>query len=148
MALQLTMCYLGVPIHRKTHVFGNNESVVKSGSLPHLRLHKCHHGLSYHYTWEVVASDAIAFHFLPGHLNPADILSKHWGYQQIWSTLQPLLFWHGDTGDLLDQEYDRSQKKGRDKYSISEDALLAEGEETGDRQDGPSRAMSPKKADT
>ena len=36
-------------------------------------------------------------------MNPADILSKHWGYQQVWtSALRPLLFWMGDTSTLLD----------------------------------------------
>jgi len=30
-------------------------------------------------------------------MNPADILSKHWGYQQIWPVLKPILFWQGDT---------------------------------------------------
>ena len=39
----------------------------------------------------------IDFHHIPGASNPTDILSKHWGYQQIWSLLKPLLFWSGDT---------------------------------------------------
>ena len=39
---------------------------------------------------------------IPGVENPADILSKHWGYQQVWKTLQPILFWQGDPIDLLE----------------------------------------------
>ena len=39
---------------------------------------------------------------IPGVQNPADILSKHWGYQQVWKTLQPILFWQGDPIDLLE----------------------------------------------
>jgi len=46
----------------------------------------------------------VAFYYLPGTINPADILSKHWGYTQIWSMLQPLLFWQGDTADLIKDE--------------------------------------------
>ena len=38
--------------------------------------------------------------------NPADILSKHWGYQQVWKLLKPLLFWQGDTLDILDTTID------------------------------------------
>ena len=38
-------------------------------------------------------------------LNPADILSKHWGYSQIWPTLRPVLFWMGDTAELLDERH-------------------------------------------
>ena len=33
-------------------------------------------------------------------LNPADILSKAWGYQQVWIMLKALLFWEGDTIDI------------------------------------------------
>jgi hypothetical protein len=42
----------------------------------------------------------IAFIHIPGELNPADILSKHWGYSQIWLRLKAVLFWMGDTGDI------------------------------------------------
>ena len=46
-ALRLSLHYLGVPIHGGTCLFGDNESVVKSGSLPHSVLHKRWHGLAY-----------------------------------------------------------------------------------------------------
>ena len=36
-----------------------------------------------------------------GSANPADILSKHWGYQQIWPMMKPLLFWSGNTAELM-----------------------------------------------
>jgi hypothetical protein len=43
--------------------------------------------------------------YLPGKFNPADILSKHWGYQAIWLILKPiLLFFHGDTADLIQDD--------------------------------------------
>jgi len=35
-----------------------------------------------------------------GNTNPADILSKHWGYTRIWKLLQPLLFRRGDNKDI------------------------------------------------
>ena len=100
-ALRLTLRYLGVPIHGGTYLFGDNESVVKSGSLPHSVLHKRWHGLAYHYTREVVASGMVRMRHIPGDINPADILSKYWGYSQIWPQLQAILFWRGNTGDLL-----------------------------------------------
>ena len=40
-------------------------------------------------------------HHIPGELNPLDILSKHWGYSQVWPILRAILFWQGDTGGLL-----------------------------------------------
>ena len=46
----------------------------------------------------------ISFHHIPGDINPADILSKHWGYRQIWKQLRPLMFWNDDTRLLFDKE--------------------------------------------
>ena len=86
MGMRTALRYLGVSIKGPTHLFGDNESVVTNASLPHSQLRKRHHALSYHYTRESIASGAIDFRFLPGHMNPADILSKHWGYQQVWAS--------------------------------------------------------------
>jgi hypothetical protein len=30
-------------------------------------------------------------------MNPADLLSKHWGFTEAWPQLCPILFWMGDT---------------------------------------------------
>jgi hypothetical protein len=53
---------------------------------------------------EAVASKYVDIFHLKGDHNPADILSKHWGYQQIWRTLQPILYGKGDTWDLLAED--------------------------------------------
>jgi hypothetical protein len=99
--IRTTLRYLGVPILGPTRMFGDNGSVVTSGSQPHTPLKKRHHALSYHFTREAIASNALDFQHIPGEVNPADILSKHWGYSVIWPILQPILFWQGDTADLL-----------------------------------------------
>ena len=84
-------------------MFGDNESVVNSSTHPTSKLHKRHTALSYHHVHEGIASGMIQFHYIQGKCNPADILSKHWGYQQVWSLLQPLLFWEGDTFNIVEQ---------------------------------------------
>jgi hypothetical protein len=89
--------YLGVPICNKSYVFGDNESVVNSSSILHSKLHKRHTALSFHRVREAVAAKIIGFYFTEDENNPADILSKHWGYQQVWKLLHPLLFWQGET---------------------------------------------------
>ena len=119
MALRLTLRYLGVPIKGETYLFGDNESVVTSGSIPHSQLSKRHHGLSYHFVREAVASDMVSFHHLSGDLNPADVLSKHWGHAQVWNLLQPILFWKGNTADLLEKRTVLEKGKGSDKCSLS-----------------------------
>ena len=101
MGIRTTLRYLGVPIDGDSKIFGDNGSVVTNVSVPHSQLKKRHHALSYHFTREAIASNAIDFQFIWSEINAADILSKHWGYSNVWTTLQPLLFWSGDTADLL-----------------------------------------------
>jgi len=81
-------------------MFGDNESVVNSSSIPHAKLHKRHTALSFHRVREAVASKFVGFYFLPGADNPADILSKHWSYASNWENLKCLLFWKGDTSNI------------------------------------------------
>jgi hypothetical protein len=97
MDLRNTLRCLGVPIRGSSWMFGDNESVVNSATQPHAKLHKRHTALSFHRVCEAIAAGIVRFFHIPGDANPADILSKHWGYTQVWQLLQPLLFWQGDT---------------------------------------------------
>ena len=99
--LRQTLRYLGVPIRQKSVMFGDNKTVVDSASLPNARLHKRHTMLNFHRVRQTIASNILAFHFIPGEQNPSDILSKTWGYSQVWDQiLQPMLFWYGNTADI------------------------------------------------
>ena len=100
-ALRTTLRYLGVPVVTSTMMFGDNETVVNSASVPHSKLMKRHNALSYHKTRHSIAARVLAFHHIPGKDNPADILSKHWEYSAVWKQLQVLLFWRGDTADTI-----------------------------------------------
>ena len=100
MDLRTALRYLGVNISGPTYMFGDNSTVVNSSSTPKARLHKRHVILSFHRVREAIASKILYFIFIPGPDNPADILSKHWGFQQICTQLKALLFWHGDTKDI------------------------------------------------
>ncbi len=102
MKLRLTLRYLGVNIREKSYMFGDNESVVKAASRIDGRTNKRHVMLSFHRVREAIASGMILFSFIPGSKNPADILSKHWGYSDIWPQLKCLLFWKGDTAEITD----------------------------------------------
>ena len=102
--LRTTLRYLGVPIDGATMMFGDNETVVNTASVPHSRLNKRHNALSYHRTREAIAAGIPRFFHVRGDTNPADVVSKHWAYPNVWSQLQPLLFWMGDTADLIKPE--------------------------------------------
>ena len=99
-----TFRYLGVPVETPTMMFGDNETVVNSSSVPHSKLMKRHNALSYHRVREAIAARIMAFHHIPGADNPADILSKHWEYSAVWKQLQALLFWQGDTANTLKKD--------------------------------------------
>ena len=102
--LRLTLWYLGIPIREKGYMFGDNKTVMDSLSKPHSKLHKCHNALSFHCVCEAIASKYISFTFLNGKYNPTDIFSKHWGYQQVWMMLKPILFFRGDTAQLYEDD--------------------------------------------
>ena len=99
--------------NKTSYMFGDNKTVVDSGSLPDAEPHKRHTMLSYHCIHEAIASGMVKFFHIPGEINPADILSKHWGHWQIWKQLQPLLFWKGDTQMLFEK------KHRKEAYSVS-----------------------------
>ena len=100
--LRNTLRYMGIPVEDRCYMFGDNESVVNSATIPHGKLHKRHIMLSFHRVREAIASGMIVFSYLPGWLNPADILSKHWSYKAVWLSLKAILFWQGDTADIED----------------------------------------------
>jgi hypothetical protein len=102
--LRTTLRYLGVPIRDMSYLFGDNELVINSSTQPHSKLHKRHNALSFHCVHEAIASGYVVLTYLPGKFNPADILSKHWGYQTIWLILKPILFFHGDMTDLIQDD--------------------------------------------
>ena len=100
--LKLTARYLGVPI-KDVYMFGDNETVVNSTSLPQGKIHKRHNMLSFHKIRECIAAKVFKYIHIAGKTNPADILSKHWDMPSVWNTLRPMMFWRGDTGNIVDR---------------------------------------------
>jgi hypothetical protein len=122
--IRLYLRYLGVPLLGESYLFGDNESVVKSSTIPHSLLHKRHHALSYHKVRESIASGMIRFYHLPGVLNPADILSKHWGHSCVYhELLKPMLFYRGDTMDILNEGIANAQIKEGERQDSVESSI-------------------------
>ena len=100
--LRLTLRYLGVPICKKSYLFGDNRSVIDSSTFPTSSLKKRHLALAYCRVRDAIASTVIAFHWICGSKNPADILSKHWAYSGIKTMSMALLLCRGDTLNIKD----------------------------------------------
>ena len=96
--------YLGLNVKQKLYLFGDNSAVITNGTISHSQLQKRHNTLAYHRVREAIADKVMALYHIPGGINPADILSKHWGYQQIWPALRAIMFWQGDTMDLITEQ--------------------------------------------
>jgi hypothetical protein len=99
--LRTTLRCLGVAVHGLTWMFGDNGLVIASSTVPHSPHKKRHQALSHHFTREVITSDTLDHQHIPGEVNAADIVSKHWGYSQTWPMLKAILFLGGDTSVLL-----------------------------------------------
>jgi hypothetical protein len=99
--LKLTLGYMGIKVIRSV-MFGDNQSVVTSASIPQSKLNKRHVALSYHRVREAISQGVLEFYHIDGKSNPADMLSKFAGYQQFWPILRGLLFWGGTKQGLFE----------------------------------------------
>ena len=81
-------------------MFGDNKSVVDSGSIPTSTLSKKSTPASYHGVRVAISAGYLQFNWKDGKSNAADISSKHWEFASICPLLKPLLFWKEDTHEL------------------------------------------------
>jgi nicotinic acid mononucleotide adenylyltransferase len=95
-----TVRYLSVPIQNKSCMFGENKSMVDISKQVSAKLHKSYSLLSLYHVKEYNASTMVRFYFIFGESNKSDVLREAWGYSQICTRLQALLFWTGDTIDI------------------------------------------------
>jgi hypothetical protein len=109
--LRTTLRYLGVEVKSKSYMFGDNQSVVTSSTVPESPLNKRHNALSYHRVREAIAAKILTYLKVDGKKNVADVLSKHYDFPSAWPLLKPLLFWRGNTYGLCDQVTTKKFKK-------------------------------------
>jgi hypothetical protein len=67
-------------------------------------LNNRHNALAYHCVREMIAAKILGYYWIDGKKIPADIVSKHWSYPHVWHILKPLLFYSGDTKDLINPD--------------------------------------------
>ena len=119
-ANKMTLMYLGVPIVGPSVLFGDNKTVVDSGTIPHAKLKKRHLMLSYHYVREAIATGSYVYTFIKGEDNPSDILSKHWSHSATWPNLKPIMFHEGDTITINSEEKTKKKANSTDGRGVLE----------------------------
>jgi len=112
--LRTSLRYMGIPVN-DSYMFGDNQSVITSSTIPHSKLNKRHNAVSYHRVREAIAAGILKFYHIDGSINPADMLSKHCAYPQFWPLLQPLLFWGASFEKLPTIESTEGNRGGSDE---------------------------------
>jgi hypothetical protein len=92
--IRLHFGHLGVPVIEHRHVFGDNDSMIKSAIWSDAKLHERYVALSFHRVKEGMATDKMTLTDILSNENPANVLSKHWNHNEVWKSLPTLLlFW-------------------------------------------------------
>jgi hypothetical protein len=131
--IRTTLRFLGVPIPGKSILFGDNQSVIISSTEPQSPINKQHNALSYHRVREAIAAGIVDFQKVVSAENVADILSKHWGFQQAWPVLKPMLFWQGDPSKCEVKASNSSKQADGDCHNIHQgDMSLGQSSSKGD----------------
>jgi hypothetical protein len=88
---------MGIPLDGPSWMFGDNESMITSSTIPHSTLNKHHTALSYHCVRECIAAKVFYLLHVLGKFNRTDMLTKPLGWACFWPLVQPLFFWKGET---------------------------------------------------
>jgi hypothetical protein len=67
---------MGVPTEGPSWMFGDNQSVITSSTIPKSIFNKWHHELLYHLVCECFAAEIIYFIHVEGTFNPSDLFTK------------------------------------------------------------------------
>ena len=124
--IRTALRYMGIEVKGPTYLFGDNSSVISSSTIPHSQLNRRHMALSFHKVREAIAARIVRFDFINSEDNPADVVSKHWGYQQVGSLIQYLLFLPSGNNKLSLIKKDTPigssiVHEGSDKFSVKSD---------------------------
>ena len=102
--LRTSFRYLGVPINPVSYMFGDNETMINSSSFPYARLHKRHNILTFHFVRSMIAKRFIALHHIRSENNIADVLTKHWSKNSVYTLLKPIFHHVGNTATLFEDD--------------------------------------------
>ena len=94
--IRATLRYMGIPLDGPAWMFGDNQSVICSSTIPASVLKKRHNALSYHTVRAAIAAGYVKFRHVDGTENPADMFTKYLEPYKLAKITSPLLHWQGD----------------------------------------------------
>ena len=103
MDLKYTLRMMGIPLDGPAWMFGDNQSVLTSATVPQSNLNKRHNALAYHRVREAVSAKVMYFMHIAGKVNVSDIFTKFLPWADFWPLVQPLLFWKGETMKTIEE---------------------------------------------
>ena len=101
-------------------MFGDNDTMINSSSFPYARLHKRHNILTFHFVRSMIAKGYIALHHIRSENNIADVLTKHWSKNSVYSLLKPIFHHVGNTASL----YQDDSPGCLDSYIVTEGGII------------------------
>jgi hypothetical protein len=63
----------------------------------------------------MISAKILGYYWIDGKKSPADVVSKHWEYQEVRHLLKPLIFFSGDTESILDDGEKDSKEVNNNK---------------------------------
>jgi len=95
---------MGIPLDGPAWLFGDNNSVITSSTIPSSMLNKRHNALAYHRVRSAMAAGVMFFCHIPSQENVADVLTKFLPLAKFWHLIRPFLFWKGDPGKIPEDD--------------------------------------------
>ena len=96
MDIRMTLREMGIPIEGPSWMFGDNQSVITSSTIPQSTLKKRHNALAYHRVRSAIAAGFLYFCHIDGTDNIADVMTKFLPFAVFWPHIQPILFCRGE----------------------------------------------------
>ena len=94
--------YNGKTVADMDYIWGENESMSNSPTVPEARLHKRHNILLFHYVKSMISQGYINLQHLASEWNFADMVTKNGSYQSsYYKLIQPLFHHSGNTAALF-----------------------------------------------
>jgi hypothetical protein len=91
-ALRYKLRMFGIPLDGPANVLVDNDTVVKSSTIPSVTLQKKHNAICYHCVREAVAAEIMRIAYIPSSENLADMFTKILGATKLHAFCQKILY--------------------------------------------------------